>query len=237
MALDFNVFYRDIRNLTGTEIIETYDTKKYARYINQDYGNIRGMTISLEKRFAGHCGGRLDYTYQIAEGNASDPLSVFYDNQSYPPRESEKSLIPLDWDQRSTLNFSLSTGTPGSWNATMTGQYGSGMPYTNSSKYTLANINFRNDRKKPSVITFDLRADKKFKFKNIKLTTFLLVENLFDRLNEYGIYGSTGRADSDINVDPSTIDIIGYNTFDDYITNPGMYSAPRNIRLGLSVGF
>lgn len=109
LAVEFTAYYRDIRNLTGTEIIRTYEEAQYGRFINRDYGNVRGVILAFEKRFADHWGARLDYTYQIAEGNASDPRSVFFDNQSQPPRESEKQLIPLDWDQRSTFNFSLNT--------------------------------------------------------------------------------------------------------------------------------
>ncbi|NIR52681.1 TonB-dependent receptor, partial [candidate division KSB1 bacterium] len=50
VVLDFTAYYRDIRNLLGTEIIETYDKQKYARYINRDYGNVRGFIVTVEKR-------------------------------------------------------------------------------------------------------------------------------------------------------------------------------------------
>lgn len=236
-VMEFTAYYRDIRNLVGTEIIETYDTKKYARYINRDYGNIRGVLLSFEKRFSDNWGMRVDYTYQLAEGNASDPQSVFLDSQSDPPREPEKRLIRLDWDQRSTLNISFTTGKPGNWNLGLTSHFGSGSPYTASSRYLLGEVNFRNNRTKPSVVTFDLRADKIVKVGRIDMTTFVWVENLFDRLNEYGVYGSTGRANNDLDAELNAGEIIGLNTLEDYITNPSMYSAPRRIRLGLSFGF
>ncbi|HQU73334.1 MAG TPA: TonB-dependent receptor, partial [Calditrichia bacterium] len=73
IALDFTAYYRDIRNLVGTQIIGTYDANRYARFINLDYGNTRGVVLSFEKRHTDFWGGRIDYTYQIAEGNASDP--------------------------------------------------------------------------------------------------------------------------------------------------------------------
>lgn len=236
LALEFTAYYRDIRNLVDTEIIETYDKNKYARYINRDYGNTRGVIVSLEKRFSQFWGGRLDYTYQHSEGNSSDPRSVFFDNQTDPPRESEKKLIPLDWDQRSTLNFAINFGKPGNWNVGLIGQIGSGTPYTADVRWTGINVNFRNNRIKPSVTTFDLKAEKVINIANTRVTTFLLVYNLLDRMNEYGVYSSTGRANKDLNTQFAG-DVIGLHTIEEYINNPGMYSAPRQIRLGMSFGF
>lgn len=236
MAMEFTAYYRDVRNLVDSEIIETYDKNRYARYINRDYANIRGIIMSVERRFADHWGLRLDYTYQFAEGNSSDPRSVFFDNQSDPPRQSEKQLLPLDWDQRSSLNVSFNVGTPGDWTAGIIAKYGSGTPYTPEIRFTGVNVNFRNTRTKPSWLQFDLRAEKSFEVYGTRVTAFALIYNLFDRLNEAGVYGSSGRAGIDLNTQFAG-DIIGLNTVDDYVTNPGMYSAPRQIRLGLSFGF
>ncbi|MCK6622051.1 MAG: TonB-dependent receptor [Calditrichaceae bacterium] len=235
LAMEVVAYYNDIRNLVDTEIIETYDGKKYARFINRDYGNSRGVIVSLEKRFSGNWGARLDYTYQIAEGNASDPQSVFQDNQTNPPNETEKKTIRLDWDQRSTLNFSLITGVQRSWNASLTGRLGSGTPYTADRFFNPVDITFRNDRNKPPSVTFDLRFDKFFRVAGAQVTTFLLIYNLFDRLNEVNVYGSSGRAGYDYNTKFAG-DIVGLNTIDDYINNPTFYSSPREVRVGLSFG-
>lgn len=237
LVVEFTAYYRDIRDLVGTEIIETYDTKKYARYVNRDYGNVTGMILSFEKRFASHWGARLDYTLQVAEGNSSDPQTVFLDNQANPPRESEKQLIPLDWDQRHTLNLALNTGTPGSWNAGLVGRFGSGTPYTAASRFLLGEVNFRNNRTKPASISFDLKAEKFFHIDRARLTAYLWIVNLFDRLNEWNVYGSTGTADNDLEAQLGAGEIIGLHTLDDYISNPTYYSPPRQIRFGLAVGF
>ena len=236
LAVEFTAYYRDIRNLVGTQIIETSDTKQYARYINTDYGNVQGIVLSFEKRFADHWGARLDYTYQIAKGNASDPRSAFFNNQSDPPTEPEKQVIPLDWDQRSTLNMSVNTGTPGSWNVGLVGRIGTGTPYTAEVRYTGVNVNFQNNRYKPSRLTFDLKADKTVKLLGTNVQAFMWVENLFDQRNELGVYGSTGRAGRDLNAFIAG-DVIGVHSIDDNVLNPSMYSAPRQVRLGLAFGF
>jgi hypothetical protein len=85
------------------------------------------------------------------------------------------------------------------------------------------------------VFNFDLKAEKTFEISNIKLSAFLYIFNLLDTRNEYGVYGSTGRADSDLNTKFAG-DVVGLHTIDDYIRNPSMYSAPRQIRLGLAFG-
>ena len=42
--------------------------KKFGEYVNQDYGAVKGFTISLEKRLTNGFGANIDYTFQIAEG-------------------------------------------------------------------------------------------------------------------------------------------------------------------------
>lgn len=235
IAMDFSIYYRDIRNLLGVEILNTYEGFKYARFINKDYGNTKGFILSFDKRFSGYFSAKLDYTYQIAEGNASDPLAVYNDNQSDPPVESEKHLVPLDWDQRSTVNLSGTVGVPGDWTIGLIFQYGSGTPYTEDIKISNG-VRFENGGRKPVFFNADLKADKFFDLVGLKFHAYLLVYNVFDIRNEYGVYSTTGRATYDLDTKFAG-EIFGFNTIDEYIKNPGMYSAPRQIRVGLSLGF
>ncbi len=236
LAIEFTAYYSDIRNLVDTELLETYDGKKYARYTNRDYANVRGIIVSVEKRFSNHWSATVDYTFQYAEGNASDPLTVFMDNQTDPPLEPEKKFIPLDWDQRHTLNFSLTVGTEGNYTVSLIGRFGSGMPYTADRFFNPVDITFRNNRRKPYTYTFDLRAEKSFQILGTRISAFVLVYNLLDRLNEYGVYPSSGRAGVDYNVKFAG-DIYGLNTIEEYVRNPAMYGSPRQIRIGLNFGF
>ncbi|MBN1302528.1 MAG: TonB-dependent receptor [Melioribacteraceae bacterium] len=235
VSLDLTVYYRDIRNLLGMEIINTYEGSKYARFINRDYGNTKGFIITLDKRFADYFSAKIDYTYQLAEGNSSDPMAVYNDNQTDPPVESEKHLVPLNWDQRSTINFTANVGEPGDWNVGLIFQYGSGQPYTEDIRISNG-VRFENGGRKPTFYSLDLKADKFFSIGPLSVNAFLLVYNVLDIRNEFGVYGTTGRANADLNVKFAG-EVIGYNTIDEYLKNPGNYSAPRQIRLGLRVGF
>src|SRR5262245_14745478 len=73
LGLDVSAFYKDIRSLLGVEFIETYNGAEYARLTNVDFGNVIGLTIALDQRQVGHVTTTLDYTWQMAQGNSSDP--------------------------------------------------------------------------------------------------------------------------------------------------------------------
>ncbi|RKY57159.1 MAG: TonB-dependent receptor, partial [Candidatus Neomarinimicrobiota bacterium] len=132
ISLDVTVYYKDIKNLLSQEIISTRDDKVYARYINRDYGNVKGFILSLNKAYSNNFSGGIDYTYQVAMGNASDPSAVFVNFQSNPPAEGEKQVVPLDWDQRHTLNSSLIFGDPSNWSFAVIARFATGQPYTPS---------------------------------------------------------------------------------------------------------
>ncbi|PKL88178.1 MAG: hypothetical protein CVV23_11645 [Ignavibacteriae bacterium HGW-Ignavibacteriae-2] len=235
VSIDFTMYYRDIRNLLGMEILNTYEGFKYARFINRDYGNTKGVIITLDKRFANYFSAKIDYTYQIAEGNASDPMAVYNDNQTDPPVESEKHLVPLDWDQTSTINFTGTVGEPGNWTVGLIFQYGSGMPYTEDIRISNG-VRFENGGRRPTYYNLDLKADKNFKLGPLDVNAFLLVYNVLDIRNENGVYSTTGRANADLNTKYAG-EIFGLNTIEEFIKNPGMYSTPRQVRLGFRVGF
>jgi len=121
------------------------------------------------------------------------------------------------------------------WTAGLIFSYGSGMPYTEDQRYSQG-VRFENGGRKPTTYNLDLKANKQFNVLGLDFNAFLLVYNLLDIKNEYGVYGSTGRATNDLNIQFAS-PVIGMNTIDEYIKNPGLYSTPRRISLGLSVGF
>ena len=235
IGLDVTGFYKDMRNLLGTKIVDHYTaTMLYAKYINRDYGNVRGITVALDKRQSGYLSARVDYTYQIAEGNASDPNSTFLDNQSSPPRESEIKVVPLDWDQTHTLNVSIILSKPENWGISLLGRLGNGLPYTPS--YQGIRTSSENSERKPVHMNVDLNAHKDFVLMGLKSTIFLKVYNLFDRKNEVKVYEDTGRAGYTLESFYAG-DWRNYSTLDDYLNRPQYYSEPRRVIFGMTVGF
>ncbi len=233
-GISATVYFKDIRNLLGTRILYTKEGYRYGQYINRDYGFVRGFTLDFEKRFSSGFGLNIDYTYQIAKGNASDPNNAFLDAEAN--RETEKQVVPLDWDRRHQINASLRIGDPGNWLASVIAKYGTGMPFTQSSRVVQPLV--ENGGRKPDVFNADLFITKKFAFGKMGYSFFIKIYNLFDRLNEENVFTDTGRASY------STEPLYaggerprGLNTLDDYYIRPEFYSSPRRVLIGLEVGF
>jgi outer membrane receptor protein involved in Fe transport len=235
VALDITAYYRDIRNLLGMEIINTYEGIKYARFTNRDYGNVRGIILSLDKRMADWFAAKIDYTYQFAEGNASDPYSVYNNNQTDPPIETNKQTVPLDWDQRNTVTASFTVGDPLDWTVGLVFQYGSGFPYTQDTRVSQG-IRFENDGTRPPTFNLDLRAEKRFSIDMFDFNVFLLVYNLLDIKNEVNVNSASGRANVDLYTEFAGT-IYGLNTIDQYLNDPTSFSAPRQVRFGVTATF
>lgn len=230
-VIDVTAYYKDIRNLLGTKIVDTFIAgDRYALYVNRDYGNVRGVTISLTKRSSGFVSGALDYTYSFAEGNASDPAAAYYDELS--GNEPEKQLVALDWDQRHTLNGTLTLHPSQSSGLSLVLQYWSGLPYTPSLAGT--RIAYENSERKPDQYNVDLRSFWKFKFMNMNLSLNLSIYNLLDRRNEVLVYSDTGRATYTL-IPTYTPQEQTHNTLDEYLVRPDFYSSPRQVKLGLTL--
>jgi outer membrane receptor protein involved in Fe transport len=226
MAIYATVYFKDIKNLLGQEIIRLKGGQAYARYINRDYGNVRGITIALEKRPVQFLSVNVDYTYQKAMGNASDPFAVFTDNQGTPPRESEKQVMPLNWDQRHTFNATTIFGKQNRWGISFIMQVGSGIPYTPTDPDRSLRVAFENSERKPVTFNMDVMAHYDFIVWKIRSSLFLKVYNVFDTKNEIDVFTDTGRA--------SFTHALNYQLGD---RRPDFYSAPRLILLGLKFEF
>ncbi len=228
-------YYKDIRNLLGTEIFIKNEFRKFSKLVNRDYGSVKGLTLSLEKRFSDGIGANVDYTFQVAKGNASDPNDAFNKVQSNPPIEINKQLVPLDWDRTHSLNFTVSAGVPGDYIGSFIGRLGSGLPYTPSIQNQRTGL--ENSDIRPSYFNVDLYITKYFSFGNTNVSVFAKVFNLFDTKNESEVFGDTGRAGYTLELTRNQEAPRGVNTIEEYYTRPDYYSAPRQIILGISLSF
>jgi len=233
IIIDVTGYYKDIRNLLGTEIHETYILgDRYALYVNRDYGNVRGITLALRKRFSNYFSAMIDYTYGVAEGNASDPGAAFYD--ALAGREPEKTMVYLDWDQTHTLNVSLIIGEPQKWGIGIVARYGSGLPYTPA--YRGVRTAPENSERKPAQYSADVRLYRTFRGLGLRYTVYLVAYNLFDRMDENIVYSDTGRAGYTL-IPRYAGRVHGPNTLEEYLVRPDFYSAPRQIKFGVAIGF
>jgi outer membrane receptor protein involved in Fe transport len=233
LTLDITGYNKDIRDLIGQITLTDIYGGKFWRFINRDYANVKGITVALERlEITGGIGFSVDYTYQSATGNASDPLDESKNQESDPPIQSEKKRQPLDWDQTHSLNLTATT-TQAGYHISLIGKIGSGTPYTRESPYY--NNRILNGERKPMTMTFDLNVIKDFYFKSITISPFLKITNLFDRKNNQEVYASSGLADYDYNMIFETYR--GYGTQQEWYIQPNYYDEPRRVTLGCSISF
>ena len=235
IGIEVTGYYKDIRNLNTTKIVNSFvGGDKYGLYINKDYANSKGITLALSKRPTGNVSGNIDYTFSISEGNASDPAAAFVDEQSNV--ESEKMLVPLDWDQRHTLNATLTYHPLKNSGISLIYSYGSGLPYT--AQFAGVRTSFENNARKPSTMKVDLRSYYNFNISGIRFALHLNIYNLFDIRNELYVFSDTGRSTYTL-VPTYTPQVSGrgLNTLDQYLMSPADFSSPRQIKFGMSVSF
>jgi len=231
MGLEVVLFYKDIYNLLSTKTITTYNTVKYGLYSNKDYGNVRGLELVYDYN-AGPISIVANYTFQYTRGIADSPTSSF--SREGANQDPITKLIPLNWDQRHTMNVTAGYNTK-KYGATLSVFYNSGSAYTFEpiSENPLANVNLLpNNSYKPSNYTINLSSYYNL-FKTGSRITFE-VYNLFDTLNEYGVNSQTGRAYSAILNEADIASFrSNYTTIEDTYQDPNSYSAPRSIKIGI----
>lgn len=224
LGLSINLFYKDIRDLLGVEFISTYNDAQYTRFTNVDFGNVTGFTISLTQRRVGIISSSLDYTWQTAQGNSSDPAETA--RLAEAKRDARPKQIPLNWDQRNTLNASIQLSEPNDYSVSTIVKYGSGLPYTPAIGSGFGSQIETNSGRKPMGMTIDLRAEKGFSLGGLQMNAFLRVFNLLNATYFNGdVFAITGSPDY-------TVNYVGDRL---QLANPLRYFPPRRIEIGISL--
>jgi outer membrane receptor for ferrienterochelin and colicin len=251
ISIDATLFYRDVRGWVGTSptiylmssATKTIHSAGYSKYENKDYENVKGITLRVEKRFSSNYSFRADYTFQSAEGTYSDPIDAYNDITNN--RAPVLALLPLGFDQKHTINlqfiYSISD-----WTVSMIGRYWTGLPYTPTAPLGTGTVGaatvtglITNSQRFPEQKIVDLSISKVLQLSSqFNVQVFLNVYNLFDQRDATNVYTDTGSADyttqshASNNYDPKRV-----TTVEDYVNQPSWYTAPRQIQLGLALGF
>ena len=152
--------------------------------------------------------------------------------------------MPLDWDQEHTLNGIITFGGDRDWTVTVVSSIGTGLPY--SPQLSEQQIDLKpNSGRKPFQSNVDLLIDKSFLIETTTLTVFLKIFNLFDIQNEMFVYDDTGRATYSLEETkggPEATNEIskiypGIKSATEYYNRPNYYSAPREVRVGLTLEY
>ena len=252
IGVDINLFYKNVRNLLGVEILNTLDNIQFTRTVNRDYGLVRGGTFALTVRPTGLLlQSAFDVTYSDARGSSSDPgavADVVIAGRSGEVGELfvDRQIIPLDWDQTLTANLAATFGRVDNWSVGFISQLATGQPYTPAFLDPSVNFpdnEFDNSEQKPVLFTFDLRAEKRFEYRGMGFGLRAQVDNVFNRLNELSVDAISGRAGQIVRLPliqaerDLVRDYVGLFTplEDDNVAT--RYSPPRRILFAVTVDF
>ena len=232
IGVDLTIFAKDIRNLVGQQIVRNPNGDFAIRWINTDYGNVRGITASLFKRGRSALSASVDYTLQFVQGTASDPGEAFGREQA--GLAPTVSLIRLNWDRRHVLNGTLTYAPSQTTSITAVGRLQTGTPYTTVRNFVRSPIT--NNGERPMTFVTDLRAFYKPPFLPVDASLFLQVENLLDSRIDNNVYVDSGRPDETISLSQfENVQVGGVNTLEDFYYRQDFYGAPRRVSLGLRV--
>ncbi len=236
LAVSVTGFYRDIRDWisSGAVIPTSVASVSYVTYVNRDFANVRGLTVTLDGRLNNRFTLSGDYTYQIVEGTNSSPEDEYW--AQINGEEPTKVLSPMNWDQRHALNLYAHYGTR-EYGITLLSRINSGQPYTPeiltgeySGRSIISGLS-ENSRRKPVRWTVDLLAFHQVYSGAVDVRLSLQVNNLFDRRNPVTVFEDTGEADFTLN------ELLVANADEGYFVRPDYYSEPRSILIGVSCDF
>ena len=236
IGMEVTVFSRDVRNLTGQEISRTPQGDFVIRWINRDYGTIRGLTFSLFQRPGGPLSWTLDYTLQFAEGTSSSPGEAFGRQQA--GLDEILSLVRLDWDRRHVLNNTITFQPFSGLSVTLINRLQSGTPYTTVREF-IRSVK-KNNATKPLIFGSDMRIYYRIPGIQPNIQLFLQAQNIFDTVQEVGVYEDTGRADESVTLElfrRTGAQVGGLNSLDEFFYRQENFGAPRKVSIGLNYRF
>ncbi|NBC18964.1 MAG: outer membrane beta-barrel protein [Bacteroidetes bacterium] len=244
LAFDVTGYFKDIRDYLARQLVQ-FSTiageNQYRIFLNKDYANVKGVTFSLTKRRGrgGLLSANVDYTFQIAEGNRDDTDAFFFNFLS--DRENELEIVPLDFDQRHVLSSTVTLARPGNWGLSFISQFATGYPYSPALFDENLDLLPNSDRK-PTQLNLDMQAYKEFQVGGLGFRAFAKVFNVLDRMNERFVFNDTGRATYSLSDERNLhaaweplYGLPGIQDLDEYDTRPHWFSAPREIRVGLTL--
>jgi hypothetical protein len=251
ISVDATLFYRDVRGWVGTSPLIDLEYgpgqktgSAYSKYENKDYENVKGITLKIEKRLRDNYSFRADYTFQSAEGTYSDAADAYNDIANN--RAPVLALLPLSFDQKHTINVQC-IYTISDWTFSLIGRYWTGLPYTPTQPTDAGSVGtssvtgfIGNSARLPDQKSIDVTINKALHlFSQLDLQLFVNVYNLLDQRDATSVYADTGNPDYTTTIDPARVkyNSLRVSTVEDFVNQPSWYTAPRQVQVGLALGF
>jgi len=215
IAGTFSLYNKDTFGLIASnQVTDEATGQTLARYINKAYANGRGIEFSLNKRFNNYHSFDFSYTYSFADGVASDVgFGASPEGFEFLPNQE----LPLDWDQRHTLNFLVLFAQPGVWSTSFSFSYGSGFPWTPVDRFARRQDPLlENSERLPATYSLDVQLERNINVYGKRLSLQLQAFNL---LNQDVVINPGGGG-----LNPGPINGARYGGLP-YLTETGKYGA------------
>jgi hypothetical protein len=166
----------------------------------------------------------MDYTWQFAQGNGSDPRETA--TRASAGEDPRPRLAPLTWDQRHTFNLTVNVAWPGAVSTSAVLRTASGQPYTPALSTGFSSGLETNSGRKPGGLLLDLRGERPFRVGVMGATLFGRVFNVFDSRYFNGfVFNSSG---SPYYSRYPAADLVTLN-------DPTRFYPPRRIEIGIGL--
>jgi hypothetical protein len=180
IGLDATVFYRRVRD--GRQpTVETWNGHVYAQ---ADTGSSTyGVELMLRKELSRRVYGWIAYTFMKSTGGVLDDR-----------RFSER--WPADFDQRHNLVALISVKLPRRWQIGARFRVVTGLPYTpivgaiktdGAYQFVVPVVGEYNSERMPTFHQLDLRVDRTWVLRRSVVSTYLDVQNIYNRQNPEGV--------------------------------------------------
>jgi outer membrane receptor protein involved in Fe transport len=212
IGFDVTGFYRKTSNLTGVIVKQTDIGRALEILGNIDYATVKGIELSLKKRFFNNFAATLNYTFS----KTLVSTSVLFRRAT-----DEARTFPADWDQPHVIQGTLYFEFPSGFGFSLYGSAQSGFPYTPSARSQFDH----NSERAPWQSYLDLIVFKNFNYFGYTQQLFVQILNVIDRRNVWWVWQDSGIAGDDAS--PATSH--------DYTNNPAMYGPGRVIQFGIKI--
>ncbi|MCF6269743.1 MAG: TonB-dependent receptor [Melioribacteraceae bacterium] len=254
LKVELTGYYKDVRDYIYYQTVFTGAGREYRVLTNLAYSNVRGASFRLERRRNKEdlFYGTLDYTFQIAEANRTEPVDeIFFSEAS--GKLSETYLVPLSFDRTHVLNITFGLYDSNNWSFGLIYNLQTGTPYTPAYPPSVVPITFNQNSDYQLIQqNLDFKLEKFFTTGDFEWSVFLWISNVLDNQNELTVYPSTGRALSTIEetnnptqfnnirnrIEGGEKGLFDISEIDNYYTGrPERVNRPREVRLGFSLNF
>ncbi len=104
-ALSISAYYKELRDMIEVVAVNGAFPINYISYGNQDFGTVKGLSLSYDLRRTGNIRMTANYTLQFADGTGSNPGAQF--NVIAAGIPNLRTPMPLNFDQRNTITSSI----------------------------------------------------------------------------------------------------------------------------------